>query len=632
MTMPLDYAKVVGRFAVVRGDTSDPGTDPDTVYCNGGTVTFTPVARTFRVADADPDPLTIVAAPVVAQIGTDGRLELNSVDEVWLLDLGSDQLNPQIARTAAAYTVTFADVTADGQAVTLDPFGFHPVPGEDNDLTLLAPFKVAASVPITRGPKGDKGDAGPKGDTGATGIAIDDQVNFVDLIRAHGPRYTRARLVKTATNGYQVRLDDGVRGAVYGFVKDTNDDFIKVDGCYTGYGDALTYSGLLVNPTDLTGTWNAGSLSTTSWYTTAVGATFTKTIAGGDRIDLRVTRATNGGMWSVTVDGGPAVLVSCQSTNPAAVDLPTIASGLNPNVSHTVVGTFLGNDPGYAPVGTARGWIRVIDTASPTVGGYVGSGVATTLVLGNVSNKEMAFDMRSTTVPAQRNWHPEHNAVGSMTAQTPAVFYVDGVAVNVGAMAVGASVPITKSFELDQYCRGRLAAITTPATGAVDVMDYRTRHVIGLDGVIGFNGRAVCLSAVEMVTGFPMMLPGYGPTGTTQFVSGVLNSLTSPLDESTTFFAAEGDAVFSAAVLGSSVPNVIGAAALRNPRLAFRRGKSSVPPAGQRQYVWNRATYPKYYFAAFLNKFLAPGDAYSWACDIAVADIPDARKIITAAA
>lgn len=447
-----------------------------------------------------------------------------------------------------------------------------------------------------------------------------DQVDFVELVRAHAPRYTRARLVKTATNAYQVRLDDGVRGAVFAFIKDANDDFVKIDGGYTGYGDALTYNALLVSPGDITGTWNT---TTSSWYTTQVGATFTKTIAGGDRLDFRTTLATNGGMWSITVDGGPAVLVSCQSANPAAVALKTIATGLDPAVPHTVVGTFLGNDPSYAPVGTARGWVRVIDSASPTIGGYIGSGVATTQVLAVTSNKELALDLRSLTDPAHRNWNPEHNAVaGAMVAQTATKFYVDGDLVNVAGMAVNDSVVMGDSFEIVQHHRGKLV---TPGT---EVLEYRTRHRLTVDGVLTFDGSAVCLAGVEVVTGFPMMLPGHAPSGTNEFVSGLLNRHTSPGDESTTFFATEADSVYSGAVVGATVPNVIGAGTLLNARLTFRRGKAGVPDPDERLYVWNRATYPKLYWAAFLNTILAPGDAYTWAFKMTVAEIPNARALV----
>lgn len=162
----LDYCKIVGRIALAVGDGPDSGENPDLIFPDrGSTVTFEPLQKFVKVDGAVP-PVTIGGANIVAHIDentgyitypepteeTDGSLTYGD-PRVWLLDLGSDKVNPVIARDKAAYRVTF-NVRFNATKVDFPSFTFHPLPGVDNDITLMAPVPVAGGNAIVVGPRG----------------------------------------------------------------------------------------------------------------------------------------------------------------------------------------------------------------------------------------------------------------------------------------------------------------------------------------------------------------------------------------------------------------------------------------------------------------------------------------------
>src|SRR5690606_34880109 len=100
--------------------------------------------------------VTLVNKPIVAYIGADGWVTYDGDPHVWLVDLGIEgTTNPHVPRTEAAYSVQFQNVKCEGETVTLPTFGFNPVAGETNDLTLMAP--------LATGPGGQALLLGPQG-------------------------------------------------------------------------------------------------------------------------------------------------------------------------------------------------------------------------------------------------------------------------------------------------------------------------------------------------------------------------------------------------------------------------------------------------------------------------------------
>ncbi len=157
----LDYVKIVGRLGITRADGVDEDGNPDTVWCDSGSVLFEPIINYTKVAGGIPSPWMAGHAIIEATVDSAGYISLNGVEWLWLVDLGSSKMNPSIARDKAAYKVTFKNVQAAGADVTFPQFTFHPLPADllpegvtANDLTLLAPVPVAGGQSIVVGPAG----------------------------------------------------------------------------------------------------------------------------------------------------------------------------------------------------------------------------------------------------------------------------------------------------------------------------------------------------------------------------------------------------------------------------------------------------------------------------------------------
>ncbi|WP_419881682.1 hypothetical protein ACN6MY_19665 [Peribacillus sp. B-H-3] len=121
----------------------------------------------------------------------------------------------------------------------------------------------------------------------------DGQADFVELIKSFS-KFNRARFKKPSgsVNTYEVCIDNGSKYVTYGFIKDTNDDFIKLGKCFVGDMSAYQLSNQADASTQ-TGTFNTASPP--FYYTTQVGATFTVTVLG-TQIKLRSRKDPRGGM------------------------------------------------------------------------------------------------------------------------------------------------------------------------------------------------------------------------------------------------------------------------------------------------------------------------------------------------
>lgn len=155
----LDYAKVTGRFGITVGDDVDADELPEIIYCTSGSIELYPLQSPVKVVGADPVPLTLGNAVIVADINAEGYLEYRGVPRVWVVDLTSEKVNPRIGDNAATHEVRFVDMVAGDIPVT---FPGGPVritaagPNGDgiNDLTTLLPVQPGAAEPIFQGPRG----------------------------------------------------------------------------------------------------------------------------------------------------------------------------------------------------------------------------------------------------------------------------------------------------------------------------------------------------------------------------------------------------------------------------------------------------------------------------------------------
>lgn len=162
MAVDLDYARVVGEFGVSIPDGTDPDTTPDIVRCTAGTVTITPLIKSFVAYDAG-KPVQLASVPYVATIAN-GVLTYNGQTSIDVVDLTSSKANPHIADGAATHSVSFAGMKAGTREVAFTDYDVRITAAGDGisgvgicDLNVLRPVTPAAAVPITRGPVGPDG-------------------------------------------------------------------------------------------------------------------------------------------------------------------------------------------------------------------------------------------------------------------------------------------------------------------------------------------------------------------------------------------------------------------------------------------------------------------------------------------
>lgn len=440
------------------------------------------------------------------------------------------------------------------------------------------------------------------------------QTDFVDLVKQYSSEYTKMLFKRAGTNRYQILLNNDVKGVVYQFIKDANDDFIKIDACYTGIGEGVVSTDFPTTE-DISGTWNT---STSSWYTSQPGATFTLSVEKGSKLMLRVQRESRGGLWSIVVDGDTEnpIPISTYNATSGVTEL-LIIDGLDPNVSHEIVGTFMGDDPSNPPSSTpSRGYIR-LDAGNGTLIGYDKIATPTKMVLADGSNKEMAFTIIK---DGSFEWLPDHGTGTAFNVQNPK-FIIDGLEKNVSSIAINEVIEIS-TFELKQNFNGFLPSLET------NLCEVVTSHKIKKEGVIVFTGKLKALTQME-ISGYPLMLPAFNNFAN-EFVTGILNRKTNTQSEQYDYFTEEKDKVYSGAIVSPTNKEIVGAGTLLNPLITYRSGKTGRPPAEESLFLWNRATKPKMYWHSLKNLPLSPGDSYGWAFKMAVADIDNVYDMVTA--
>lgn len=174
MPADLDYAKVMQRVGLTVGDGPDLDENPDTIWCDGGTVQIVPLNTYVKVAGGSPVPWTGGNAVIECSIsdaafvdptpaGFDGAgyLLFNGRPFVWVVDLTSTKVNPSVTE-GATHQINYLGVTADGTSVSfpsvevrITAAGDGTSPDGFNDLTVLSPVNPGLITPIIVGPQGD---------------------------------------------------------------------------------------------------------------------------------------------------------------------------------------------------------------------------------------------------------------------------------------------------------------------------------------------------------------------------------------------------------------------------------------------------------------------------------------------
>ena len=194
MALPtnVSYGTVTGRFLLAYADSGDPGPEPDGAPAKGSVIFRASPVKLLDVS-ATPAPVTILPAPVVANLNTSGYIEgydgdagvrlvatddpdINPVGWTWQVEFRlTDEANVAVAVPTFSFSLP-AGTTVDLASVSPVPSanGTFYITGPSNNLTVSGTTTGAAgssaSVVISGTtpnqslaftiPRGDKGDTG----------------------------------------------------------------------------------------------------------------------------------------------------------------------------------------------------------------------------------------------------------------------------------------------------------------------------------------------------------------------------------------------------------------------------------------------------------------------------------------
>jgi hypothetical protein len=183
MALPtnVSYGTVTGRFLLAYADSSDVDPQPDGEPAKGFVI-FTPSPIKLLDATASPAPVTILPAPVVANLNADGYIEGYFGDAgVRLVATDDPDINPE----DWTWQVDFRLTDEDNTSISLPSFSFELPADEIIDLTTVSP------VPSNNGTFYIVGPTGPQGPVG-DGIDVVGTVDTSDDLPTTGVSYNDA--------------------------------------------------------------------------------------------------------------------------------------------------------------------------------------------------------------------------------------------------------------------------------------------------------------------------------------------------------------------------------------------------------------------------------------------------------
>ena len=340
-----------------------------------------------------------------------------------------------------------------------------------------------------------------------------EQIDFVGFIEDK-TKYSKKMYWKNSTDGFHVGLFSGNDVITHSFKKEPEDDFIKWIKTIIGNGASQTILQIKAMA-DLirTGVWVD---STPTCYTAELGATFSASLYGS-KLYFYHYSDNRGGVWRFVIDDGEPIDISTWASVGTYVK-GIIMDGLNPSVEHTVVATFMGDDPLNPPTGgISRGWLSddaSYDTKRAVYSDLTGDtnyGILTT-----DSNRDFAFFAK---YGVDANFIPAHSGVGSVVKIADPVYTVDNVVVDINTLAIGNPVDWENSITIAQHFYGTV--------NVTNVAEFWLTTTITKDGTIKTDGKMQAL--VDFMIG-PVGLPrGYAPM--LPLNNGVLETVVSSFGE-----------------------------------------------------------------------------------------------------
>jgi len=456
------------------------------------------------------------------------------------------------------------------------------------------------------------------GDILANTLSSADYVAFASA--RNSPKKMRFSRVSAPYDAIRIVLLDDRKHVSYEIRKNTNDDWWTFHTAFSG--NTKTIVSQSVNVDTLTGVWSGPDGSNNIW-TTEVGATYTFVIKG-EQIEVHHLSDTRGGLFEAVIDGDTQNPVRYSTWGDVGLIVAkVIAAGLE-DVEHTVVCTFLGEDPeNPSSSGPARGWamdgyaednhIRYTASAGTAFAGGYGEN---TLMLGYASNKEFALNI---THNGQTKWFPEHNNLGTAFAVPPRIIY-DGKEIGLSELVVN-QIYSADRFEFIQHAVGRIDGVT-------DALDCECNFTVNrADGAFSVAGRIEFLEDCIVNDGYSMMLP-LVQDQMREVVTGFGTRYQATGDGSVVYFPLEGDRCFSYCGVDERNPDMLVSMRVESPHQAMRYGESGRQSQDRFAFLLNSPSSPKLYFHSFLNAPVLSGYKYRFSGQYLVAKIAGAHKFV----
>jgi hypothetical protein len=445
-----------------------------------------------------------------------------------------------------------------------------------------------------------------------------DQLDYVAAL-ALKSKSTKLQLKKnTSTNEVEVScLTPSGNHVTYQFYGSAaGDDYRVLANVWCGTSTAVTSQVVKKIWSDFSTTGTYTAVASAFVYTTdkVTPATFTSTVVvdvDGSDLRFHTYRDDRGGIWELKIAGPVSMAATNFSTYAASAAYNTagitVLTNLRPG-TYTITGKFLGDDPLNVPsggAGTARGWLGNNDTVAST-GAVVFDVYAPfrqvnkDVLLKPASNMDIAMQVQPAG-GSSLEWMPYHGIATMFQADAPV--YLDGdTVIDVASMATGQYRSLA-GFELVQRVYGR-----NTASGATNLVELATSHLIRPTGQVSVTGRWKALANIELGDNYHMMFPA-SMTLFDKLVSSIGNAYVNNagLIGTETNLVPENDTAMSYLFLASSNKSVAGAVRYTNPQETIRRGKGSKNPDSTKAFLQHRdASIVKVYNRPYLTGTAIP--------------------------
>lgn len=433
---------------------------------------------------------------------------------------------------------------------------------------------------------------------------IENQENFIDVLQRNTPYNGKLSVlpndIGNALNlSIVYEIGNGKAVSYTAYKQLSIDKFIKLG--LARYG-TLSGSYYLYTQKDMdtrTGAWN----TTTTYYTTEVGATMSATLYCS-QIVFHHASDPRGGIWKFIIDGDTLHPITISTWNSTSLDKDEVLFTDTVNKTHTVLATFMGDDPNNPPsggAGTSRGWCNHIgDQFTFKENSYNKSNASIVDLFVSASNWEWAFMMRKNGTSDPFYFIPYHTTSVTFENTAP-TFIVDGVPVT---LTKGLSYNDIKEFKIVQSVYGRVPEHPNDNLIRIDIVT-----TFKGDGKVSFDGKMTVLTAIEVQKGYVDMAP-FNPTFVKKIITGVGNSYPTIIaDDSLTYLTDENDKCISYLGLNDSAYTNVGMAiVINNPKQTLRRGQTGKPNLTQTTLIQHRSdNNQKLYPQVYLNADLPVG-------------------------